>query len=269
MVFISFISSPAGQHFAKSTMDSPNDPGARLNESEIGALYTLMEKSAVRIVMNNNLLTTTSGVVIDASGLILTARPLNVDKHNTCYTVYTSTGQKFRCYKFKEDNGLLLLRPQSAVKPLDLNFARLADDGPKYGSQIHCISHPEKLRFSWKSGWISYVNRPVSVIKREDPNMNASLLMDIDQCLNQTHGLCGDECAQGAPIFNNKGRIVGIYAVRSLNFDFLYNLESLKRITEPTFQSLDEGGGSCKEESKHAKRKVGDKGKRKLDERNK
>lgn len=235
--------------------------------NERGDLYNTMKNTIVQIEAGRGRdLCISCGVFIDARRLVLTSRTNYVSND---YFVRTCAGETLMYSKFKEDKnlGLLLLKPQFECKPSNLTYAKLANSVPYDCNEVHCISRPEKLSYSCKSGKISYLNRPVMTI--EDKKIRKNLVMGEDQKLNQVFGLYGNHSSHGAPVFDNQGRIVGIYAFSACEFDFLFTLDSLHRFIHSVFQSLD-GCGSCdKEESSRAKKDAGGKGKRKMNERSK
>ncbi|XP_022765650.1 ruBisCO large subunit-binding protein subunit beta, chloroplastic-like isoform X2 [Durio zibethinus] len=133
---------------------------------------------------------------------------------------------------------LMLLRVKK--KQGQVSYVEFAEDQPGYGSEVQAIYCNDISGYSYRRGILSFIGRKFSYVwdilqnGTENQKQFAEKLPigKLDSCceLIQTHGLYTRQYhTAGAPLFNNKGRLIGLNAFFVFGFDFGICLSELRR----------------------------------------
>ncbi|KAL6511279.1 hypothetical protein OROHE_020503 [Orobanche hederae] len=216
-----------------------------------------MEKKIVLIYDDQSTYCIGHGVLISPDGLILTAFHLFM-------SFSTSIGSKvlvkckggrgtkeFVAVIVQLDSKLDLALLQ--IEATNCKYARVAQE-VRVGQGVHMIVSKDGNIFSYAGGNVAFERRP----RKDIFHANDISFIAPETIFVQAHGLHGIPGCLGAPIFDSRGHIVGIYSTACVRMDLSVHVAHLKTFSQPFIQEEKGKEKKEKKEMKKKKRKIED-----------
>lgn len=210
-------------------------------EISSGKLRRMQEK--VVLIYDDTLLDSIGhGALINPNGLILTAyhlfRPPDSSSDSSSDSSRYIIGSKV---SVKWNGAMILGEIIGLDKKLDLAILHINATGCKYakfakevrvGQDVHMIVSDDGDHFSYTGGTVAFERRQWKNIN----DIGKITYIDPETIFVQAHNLHGQPGCSGAPIFDMRGRIVGVFSSAYLRMDLLVHMEHLKKFSQPFIQ---------------------------------
>ncbi|XBH20700.1 trypsin-like peptidase domain-containing protein [Jonesiaceae bacterium BS-20] len=144
-----------------------------------------------------------SGVVMDASGYILTNNHVVEGAKDDTVTVTLNNGSLYQAKIVGLDAATDLAVIQLIDPPADLVAAPFADSNEvEVGQAVMAMGNPLGLSQTATTGIVSAIDRPVSTARTGDGTLVVTNAIQIDAAVNPGNS--------GGPLFNAQGEVIGI-----------------------------------------------------------
>lgn len=209
------------------------DPRAPLSEQEKPVFYQTMRRTVVMTHSSTQDHTIWgTGFVIDSQFSILTCAESIVDVNGMTMVRFCDEEnfENAEVIIVNRQNNMAILRPVNHRGVS--NFVNIHADGDVYeGMEAFCIGHPVQLCYSFLMG---QVVKPRVILSQQSRLMEELRRVNVSDkwTVMQLNNIHGHGATAGAPIFNSRGSVIGMWAFNHEQYDYAFIHHQLRRFIE-------------------------------------